>query len=172
MPSNAKAYAAFLRRQAVQIPERVFMPRFRRFAFKVLEVAVQNSPVNFGTLRNGWHVTIGSPSGVDPTVGETNGGGSRSVAGVLQAGKRVIDRCQFGQSIWIQNNVPHALVIEYGLYIPKNPGPSKALHVPKTRRKRVEGTILVVGGFHVSAPQGMLADAVQQTSEAWRLGKF
>lgn len=176
MPSNAKAYATWLRRQGKQIPERVYMPRFRRFAFKVLEVALQNTPVNTGRLRNGWHVTIGTPTGHDVTgvaagpVEEGSRGGAPSVAAVLQTGKRIIDSTEFGQSIWIQNNVPYARVIEDGLYVPENPGPSKALHVPKSRRKRVAGTVLVQGGYHVSAPRGMLADAAQTAREAWQSG--
>jgi hypothetical protein len=160
MPSNAKEYAAWLRQQAKEIPEQVVMPRFRLFAFKVLEVAVQNSPVNFGQLRNGWHLTVGAPSGEERAAG-------KSAAGVLQAGKRVIDALKFGQGLYLQNNAPHAPTIEYGLYVPKDPGPSKALHVPKGRRKRVAGTVLVKGGFHVSAPNGMLADALQTATEWW-----
>ena len=166
MPSNAKAYAAFLRKQATDLPAAVVMPRFRKFAFKVLECAVQNSPVNTGRLRNGWHVTVGSPSGAE------SADGAASAGGVLQAGKRVIDSIEFGHGIWIQNNVPYARVIEDGLYVPKDPGPSKAMHVPKSRRRTVAGQILVKGGFHVSAPHGMLADAVQQAKEAWSSGAF
>ncbi len=165
MPSNAKSYAAYLRKQARDLPAAVVMPRFRKFAFKVLEGAVQNSPVNTGRLRNGWHVTIGTPTGSDLSAGDGDNA-------VVQAGKGVIDRVEFGQSIYIQNNVPYARVIEDGLYVPKNPGPSKATHVPKSRRNRVAGTVLIEGGFHVSAPHGMLADAVQQAKEAWANGAF
>lgn len=160
---SPKQYAAYLRKQAQVIPERVVMPVFRRRAFKVLELAVQNSPVNFGALRNGWHITIGSPSRSEIAA-------AKSASGVLQAGQRVINKVEFGQGIWIQNNVPYARVYEEGLFQPPNPGPSKATHVPKSRRNRVAGTVLIRGGFHVSAPSGMLADAVQQVAELARTG--
>lgn len=160
---SPKEYAAYLRKRAKEIPEAVVMPAFRRRAFKVLELTIQNTPVNFGHLRNGWHLTIGSPSKEDREGGKT-------AAGVLAAGKRLIDKVQFGEGIWIQNNQPHARVYEFGLFVPPDPGPSKALHVPKSRRKRVAGTPLISGGFHVSAPNGMLADAVQQVAELARSG--
>lgn len=163
MPSNAKDYAAFLRKQARELPAAVYMPRFRRVAFRVVEIAAQLSPVNFGTLRNGWHVTIGSPSGTEVEAG-------KSLAGVLAAAQSVINRTEFGQAIWIQNNTPYARVYEDGLFVPPDPGPSKATHVPKSRRKRVEGTVLIRGGYHVSAPNGMLRDAVQQVAEELAAG--
>lgn len=176
---SPKEYAAYLRKQAKELPERVVMPAFRRRAFKVLELAVQNTPVNTGRLRNGWHLTIGGPSGVDSSavafgpVSEEGGfgGGAASAAGVLQAGQRVINQVRFGETVWIQNNVPYARVIEDGLYkFDTPPGGSKATHVPKSRRNRVAGTKLVEGGFHVSAPRGMLADAHQQVQTLIQAG--
>lgn len=161
---SPKQYATYLRKQAEQIPEQVYLPRFRRMAFKVLELSIQSSPVNFGALRNGWHVTIDTASKQD--TGKPGG----SAASVLSAGERVINSVRFGQGIVIQNNVPYARVYEDGLFEPPDPGPSKATHVPKSRRKRVAGTILISGGFHVVAPNGMLADAVQETAELVRAG--
>lgn len=162
---SPKEYAAYLRKQAQVIPEAVVMPTFRRRAFKVLELAIQNTPVNFGNLRNGWHLTIGAPSKENREAG-------KSPAGVLQSGKRVIDKVKFGEGIWIQNNVPYARVYEDGLFQPPDPGPSKALHVPKSRRKSVVGETLIEGGYSVSAPNGMLADAVQQVAELARAGQL
>ena len=162
---SPKEYAAYLRKRAKEIPEAVVMPVFRRRTFKVFELAIQNSPVNLGHLRNGWHLTIGAPSGEDRE-------GGKSKSGSLQAAKSLLAKVQFGQGIWIQNNVPYAYVYEYGLFEPKDPGPSKATHVPKSRRKRVAGTTLIEGGYSRSAPNGMLADAVQQTAELVRLGQL
>jgi hypothetical protein len=155
MPSNAKEFAAHLRRTVRHAPREAFLRNFREFGFKVLEGSINNSPVNEGQLRGGWHLTIGTPSQADTQSGT-------SASAVLTAGEGVLNRLQVGDVLWIQNNVPHAPVWEYGLFVPKDPGPSKATHVPKSRRKTVEGVVLVRGGFHVSAPNGMLADAVQQ----------
>ena len=161
---SPKEYANFLRKRARQLPEAVIMPVFRRRAFKVLEVAIQNTPVNFGALRNGWHVTIGTPSRQDTGTPGT------SATRALRAAESVLARVRLGEGVWIQNNVPYALVYERGLFTPPDPGPSRATHVPKSRRKRVAGTVLIRGGYHVVAPQGMLADAVQQVNEAVRAG--
>ena len=152
---SPKQYAAYLRQQKKVVPERAYMPRFRRMCFKVLELTLQNTPVNFGDLRNSWHLTIGQPSATDVEAG-------KSPAGVLQAAERVLNRMVLGDGVYMQNNKPYARVWEDGLFVPPNPGPSKATHVPKSRRKTVEGTVLVRGGFNVVAPNGMLRDAVQQ----------
>ncbi len=163
MPSNAKEYAATLRQQAADLAEKVIMPRFRMYAFKVLEVAIQNSPVNFGALRNGWHLTIGTPSGADQK-------GGANVGESLQNGLGTLAQVKLGDRVWIQNNVPYARVYEDGLFVPKDPGPSKATHVPENRRDTVKGVTLIEGGFHVSAPQGMLADALQEAAKTWNDG--
>lgn len=155
MPSNARAFAEHLRRNVRSAPREAFERRFREFGFKVLEGAINNSPVNEGRLRGGWHLTIGAPAGAEIQSGS-------SPSAVIAAGEAVLNKLNLGDTLWIQNNVPYATVWEYGLFVPKDPGPSKATHVPKSRRRTVEGLVLVRGGFHVSAPHGMLADAVQQ----------
>jgi hypothetical protein len=160
---NWRDYAKHLRKQGREIPAAVAMPVFRRRVFRVLQVAVQNSPVNFGTLRRGWHLTIDAPSGQQVEAGKSD-------AGVLQAAERVLAKLKFGEGVWIQNNEPHAAVYEFGGFIPPNPGPSKATHVPKSRRDRVAGRVLIQGGFHVVAPNGMLRDAVDQAAAAARAG--
>lgn len=165
MPSNSDEFARYLRKLARELPEEVFLPAFRRVAFKILEGAVQNSPVNFGQLRNGWHVTVGSRSGADVQAGG-------SVAAVLEAGSAMINSAEFGSTVWIQNNVPYARVWEEGLFVPPDPGPSKATHVPKSRRARVAGTVLVKGGYNVAAPQGMLGDAIQTVIAEFDAGGF
>lgn len=160
-----REYAKKLREAGERLPAAVAMPVFRRRAIRIIQGAIQNSPVNFGTLRRGWHLTIGSPSKADIEGGESD-------SAILEAATKALEGMQLGEGAWIQNNVPYAAVYEYGLFKPTDPGPSKATHVPPTRRKRVAGRILISGGFHVSAPNGMLADAVQQVAEAARAGQL
>ena len=155
MPSNARDFAEHLRRNVRSAPRQEFVRRFREFGFKVLEGSINNSPVNEGQLRGGWHLTIGTPAG-----GEVPNGSSAGA--VLAAGQSVLNKLDSGDTLRRQNTLRPGPVWEYGLFVPKDPGPSKATHVPKSRRKTVEGVVLVRGGFHVSAPNGMLADAVQQ----------
>lgn len=159
MPSNADEFALKLRGLMGELTERELMPRLRTFAFKVLEGAVNLSPVNTGQLRAGWHVSVGVGSDIDSGTS-------------LLVGKEQIDGAEFGESIFIQNNVPHAAVIEFGLFQPPDPGPSEASHVPRTARPAVAGQTLVRGGFHVSAPRGMLADSVQTAVDAFKSGAF
>lgn len=164
---RARRYAEWIRAQGRDLPEKVFMPRFRMVAFKVLEVAIQNTPVDRGRLRNGWHLTIGTPSGEDR--------GKEGDPTALSEGQGVIAKAKFGESLWIQNNVPYAAVYEYGLFQPKDPGVTDWGHLPKTAREKMrkaEPVVLIRGGFHVSAPDGMLADAVQVVATEMAAGTF
>ena len=163
MPTNARTYADQLRRLSISLPERVFLPHFRRIAFRIFELAVQNSPVDTGELRGAWTISIGTPAS-----GQQDNG--RDPQSVLESARAVVRDAQLGDTIWITNHAPHAPVYEFGLFIPPNPGPSKATHLPKGRRARLAGTVLIENGFHVSAPEGMLGDAVQQVQDEIRAG--
>ncbi len=53
------------------------------------------------------------------------------------------------QITWLTNNLPYIEVLEFGKFVPENPGPSKD---PRKGRK---GRILVKDGYSVQAAQGM-----------------
>jgi hypothetical protein len=156
MPTNSRSFALNLRKMAKAAPQEAAKDYVTRFVLDLLSSVVRLSPVNTGRLRNSWQVTLGSPS-----AGETNYG---SVEGVKSAAAVAVKGFQLGEQVWIQNGVPYAYVIEKGLYDPPDPGPSKGLHVPKSRRSTVAGQILVRGGFHVSAPEGMLMRSLSDLS--------
>lgn len=165
-----REYARWLRKQGADLPAAVAMPVFRRRAFRILQLAVQNSPVNFGTLRRGWHLTIGAASKQDIEAGKSD-------AGVLQKAQQLLAKVQLGEGVWIQNNVPYAGVYERGLFDPPNPGATDWGHITNKRvrqhlRKTRPNTVLIEGGFHVRAPRGMLADAVQQVAELAKAGQL
>lgn len=163
MPHNSGDYSEYLRRQ-VEAMRAEYMRRAGVFAAKVLEVAINNSPVDTGRLRQGWHLTVGAPSSAES-------GGDKSA---LNEAQGAAAKATLGDVFWIQNNVPYAHVIEFGLYVPKDPGPTKWGHIRNRRvrdhLRKGDPVTLVRGGFHVSAPEGMLADAVQQVVSAAESG--
>lgn len=119
----------------------------------LMQKCIELSMVNEGTLRRGWHATDTRPSNEQRQTDDP-------IATVVQAAANAA----MEDPIYIQNNEPHAYVYDTGTFEPANPGPSRALHVPKSRRQTVAGRILIVGGFHVQAPRGFVADAIDQVA--------
>jgi hypothetical protein len=116
------------------------------------------SMVNEGTLRRGWYATSPRPSNEDRQSDD-------AIAGVVQ----LVAEAAMGDPLYIQNNTPHAIVYETGTFEPANPGPSKGLHVPKSSRQAVAGRTLIVGGYHVQAPRGFTADAIDAVASEFGL---
>jgi hypothetical protein len=57
---------------------------------------------------------------------------------------------------FITNDVPYVLVLEYGGFVPPNPGPSRD---PRPDRF---GRVLVQGGYSLQAPQGMVDTTIAE----------
>lgn len=124
----------------------------REIGVAMLQQVDQLTPVNFGEARRGWHFSSGRTTGTE-TQNENP----------LETLKPATDGDPF-EDLYLQNYVPHMVVIDQGLYEPPNPGPSDAYHVPADRRSTVAGRTLVVGGFHVSAPKGVAGVAADQVA--------
>src|SRR5690606_23664498 len=102
------------------------------------------TPVDSGRARGNWQVTIGTPaSGVVP-VSDKQGGQT------IAKGTETINAIPPFDVVWITNNMPYIEVLEYGLFNPPDPGPSKD---PRPDRK---GRVLVKDGYSQQAPQGMV----------------
>ena len=130
----------------------------RSIALEVLRRVVLRSPVDTGRLRGGWVVGLGSM----PTGGggrDPHGRGARTI----ERGWGQIARAKMGQNIYIVNNIPYVLTIEYGQY--PNP-PKRGTYVKSGRiRGGVVGpghVILSAGGFSKQAPQGMVRISVRE----------
>lgn len=125
----------------------------REIGVAMLQQVDQLTPVNFGEARRGWHFSSGSTTGAE-TQSENP----------LETLKPATDGEPF-EDLYLQNYVPHMVVIDQGLYEHDTPpGGSKAYHVPASRRGTVAGKTLVVGGFHVSAPKGVAGVAADQVA--------
>jgi hypothetical protein len=148
-------WARAFQKVADEYPEKVYMPTFRKAGFKIAAIAAELSPVNYGNLRNGWHVSINSPTRFDNKVASGRGG----LSAVMESASRQVNTAKMGDTIWIQNNTEYAGQYEFGLFEPANPGPSSGMHAPEEWRSEKEGKILISQGYSISAPRGMLGDA-------------
>jgi len=116
--------------ELVKLQKRIVLEAFRRI--------VKRTPVDTGRTRGNWQITIG----VVPTAEAAGTKLATAIGALTGLGPY--------QVVYITNNVPHIEVLEYGLFEPRDPGPSKD---PRKGRK---GRELVRAGFSVQAPQGMV----------------
>lgn len=111
----------------------------RKLVMDILAGVVPKTPVDEGKARGGWQVTIATPATEKKQSSNPISDGERALAGLKPYGL-----------VWITNNEEHIAVLEFGLFTPPDPGPSKD---PRPGRR---GKILVSGGFSTQAPQGMV----------------
>ena len=81
---------------------------FRKVVLEVGRKLLDKSPVDTGRFRGNWYVGINAP---DRTVSEeTDKTGAKSRA----RARKVIERLEAGDVAIISNNLPYALMLEYG----------------------------------------------------------
>lgn len=114
---------------------------------------VEGSPRDTGEFSMGWHVSFGSPTFQNRRVPDP----------LAEAYQSLAKTNDWKDVVYIQNNVPHGPILEFGLFSPPNPGPSKD---PRLGRK---GKILVANGFSTQAPRGIIGDAVAATAQQFGL---
>ena len=107
-------------------------------ALDMFSKIVRRTPVDSGRLRGNWQVGLGSaPSGVNTT---TDRGGSTATNNA-----RAVLSSYRGGSIYFSNNLPYAMVAEYGLW---GDGPKTS------------------GGFSNQAPSGMVRVTLTEFTSA------
>lgn len=155
MSKQSNALRERLRRIATQFPQRVAAMQ-RDLTIEGVGGLLSQTPVRTGQLRNGWDVGIGKPSdyvtvpGADSYPDNAQARAATAVSAAPDLAPHLIT-----------NNVEHAAVIETGGFVPPDPGPSKGVGPKGSRRRaRTEGIVLVAGGFHTAAPQGMLVSGI------------
>ena len=122
----------------------------KKIAFDLLRGVVKRTPVDTGRARGNWQLSIGQPA-----EGET-GEKLKKTNQTNPAQQAKLKGLPPYQIVWLTNNVPYIEVLEFGGFIPKNPGPSKD---PREKRK---GKTWVKDGFSVQAPKGMARVALAE----------
>lgn len=106
-------------------------------ALEMLSRICLRTPVDSGRLRGNWQVSIGAPvtSEIDRKDKTENAGPT------VAAGSSVIARYTSGPSIWITNNLPYAVSIEYGLR--RRKGPAAMIRLTQREFKGIVGASVV-----------------------------
>lgn len=124
-------------------------------ALEGLKRVVLRTPTDTGLAKGNWQVGIGKMgTGVLKRKDKT---GQVTIA----AGTARILKAPNFPYISIYNNLPYIAVLEFGGFVPANPGPSK------DKREGRFGRILVRKGYSVQAPRGMVAITVAELRKAF-----
>ena len=132
-----------------RIPVRVSLAQ-RKIALDLLAGVVRRTPVDTGRARGNWQLSIGHPAkGVlDRKMTKRN-------KTIKEEQAKLKKLPPFGV-VWLSNNLPYIEALEFGKFVPKNPGPSK------DSRKKRKGKTWVKGGYSVQAPKGMVRVTLAQ----------
>tara|TARA_R110000787_G_scaffold42303_2_gene103989 strand:+ start:3651 stop:4118 length:468 start_codon:yes stop_codon:yes gene_type:complete len=129
----------------------------RKIAMELLRGVVMNTPSDTGRARGNWQISTGAP--ITTTLGskDKNGGGT------VSKGQKKINEAKPYGIIWLTNNLSYISVLEFGEFIPTDPGPSK------DKRKGRKGEILVRDGYSVQAPRGMVRLTLERITQSLKL---
>ena len=169
---NATAYSKKLRSFERGYAKNHIVPYIKGLVMNLMSEVHRLSPYNMGTLRGSWMVTVNS-SGRLPA--------SDSLDDIFSMVERNLRSFTLNKEIAVENDVPYAATYEFGGFEPANPayreiGGSLALHVPRERRSEKRGKILIVDGYNVVAPQGMVSGGIDYANSliasGWGSGKY
>ena len=123
----------------------------RDIAKYALRRLVELTPTDTRDTRGRWKVSLNAPTQDDSFS-----------SSVITDGIAIINQSKPGDIFYIQNNSVVAQILEYGLFEPADPGPSK------DPRKERFGKILVRHGYSTQAPSGMATIVEAEIAELYK----
>lgn len=140
---NLVAFSAALESFAKdKLPEEL-VKLHRYITMELLRRVVKRTPVDTGVARANWQVDVNS---APETVIDT----PLEYASIIRRANGQLSGLKPFAQTHVVNNAPHILTLEFGLFDPPSPGPSK------DRRPDRLGRVLVKDGFSMQAPHGMV----------------
>lgn len=117
MTTDIKGFIKVIRNLAEKI-EKNAEKTGKQTALAVDQVVVLGTPVDTGTARSNWRVSIGPGSGaVHPPYSPGKGlgiGETANATAALDQGRSTINRFALGQEIYISNNLPYIKKLNEG----------------------------------------------------------
>ena len=126
----------------------------KKTVFDLTSNIISDSPVDTGRLRANWLVSFNNPNDLELKSEDKEGDATIAKA------KASIESNKVPLVYWIQNNLPYADVIEFGLY----PNPVKFGSRTKQAKKGspIKYQVLSNNGYSMKAPRGMVRINVQR----------
>ena len=110
---------------------------------------IRRTPVDEGIARGGWQIGVGNAPELKP-INRNDTADDPTSTQAYQEGFVELGKLRPFQIVFISNNIPYIIVLDHGLFVPPNPGPSKD---PRPDRY---GRVLVEGGYSKQAFFGMV----------------
>lgn len=151
--TNAAEFAREVNDVSKRIAKDVVPLFVAKVALELLRRIVLRSPVDKGTFRLNWQTTVRVPA--EGFIAKEGG----SAAEVIARGMSVLRNLPPFPVVWLTNNTRYGPILEFGGFVPADPGPSRD---PRPGRF---GRILVKDGFSVQAPQGMVGIAIEEVRQ-------
>lgn len=120
----------------------------RKSVFDLTSDIIKDTPVDTGRLRANWQVSFNTPIDAQLKMEDKDGNAT------IEKAKRLISGSPIPLVYWIQNNLPYAETIEFGLY--PNPVKKGSRTNQAKQGSPVKYQVLSIGGFSAKAPQGMV----------------
>jgi hypothetical protein len=117
----------------------------RGVVFELFKRVILKTPVDTGRARGNWSTSVGAAPSNAPVTNATD----KSGAGAIGKVASLAVSFPMGETVWVANNLPYIMHLEYGLY----PNPPKRGSWDKKAQAYV---IKTVGGYSKQAPQGMV----------------
>lgn len=129
----------------------------KKTVFDLTSNIISDTPVDTGRLRANWLVSFNTPIDTELDLEDKSGRITKSKA------KASIESNKVPLVYWIQNNLPYADVIEFGLY-PKNPKTGTRYEIRDKDKFVIETGFVQLSenGYSKKAPSGMVRINVQK----------
>lgn len=130
----------------------------KKIALEGLRRIVLKTPVDTGRARGNWQVGINTVNSDQLPVSKDKSGSASITKGV----NTVVSGTKPFCNIRIFNNLPYITKLEYGQFIPPNPGPTRD---PRPERF---GLVWVENGYSIQAPNGMVDVTIGELRSMFR----
>jgi hypothetical protein len=147
MASNYRAWSKHIRLYGQEVRGRVKRFHGARF-LQLVRMVLKQTPKDTRRTVGEWQASAYFPK--TGLVGHV-----RPMSEVIQEAQQVVATMNPFSRTWLVNNMKHIRILEYGLFIPRNPGPSK------DRRPHRFGKVWVVNGFSIQAPNGIVRPVLE-----------
>ena len=124
----------------------------KKLAIDAFSGFIKRTPVDEGRARGGWQMDVNRRR--TQFTPKEKGEVGNPAGPALNKGLSRLSKLGPFDIVWITNNVAHTVVLDQGLFIPPNPGPSKD---PREGRA---GRILVKDGYSTQAPAGIVEPTI------------
>lgn len=152
----------------------------KKLTLDLVAGCIKRTPVDEGRARGGWMVGVGDAPPPNSTVTPDKGEPGNPAGPTLSKAMAAVANLKPYSVCYVVNNVPYLIVLDQGLFDPKDPDDSeegrkkRAASRSKRDRARADralgnpGATFVKGGYSIQAPLGIVDATIAQLAEVFK----